>query len=446
MKQKRAKRNREQLSTTVETVLNSLLLDQIKTIYHHLDIEIPKDKKKKEDLKDHLLSAGRNLKDIEELAMELESSTAPKHFYVGEWTSKNSALSISKKKFRKDLCPNVGELDLLWSQKNSKEFAWVGSFQHFIRTKEWELQPEKRIKIEVEKVVRHPIIVRLYKEPNLIVIAYPGFSSSAGHSRNNPLTYSKVVSDVMSVLTSELKIQINPLTIRSSIDTLLSTQSKRINLVKANPFGKTGKMIVSTGDKLGDVNDWLAKFISPGIPSVEVKELKKAFLKAFQKSSVDSMVVVWTQEDLVTRIEFWDSGAEFLFIWRSAQHSFEICMRIFDLIKSLQGPAVDKNAIVESIVKATHGDLIVPSNLVNRLGVSADKVKEAILNSVKLGWIEPVYRLKTDLTLQEHENNWTENLKELARKFTLDSGDEFNGANPNNIEIAFRRLEAASET
>jgi len=88
------------------------------------------------------------------------------------------------------------------------------------------------------------------------------------------------------------------------------------------------------------------------------------------------------------------------------------------------------------------GQIFSASEIYEKIGGEKDHLRKSIMNEVDAERITPVYRLFTNKKIKElTDNEWTEDLPKFSRKFTLEDGSVFNGADPKNIEIAFKRLE-----
>jgi hypothetical protein len=92
-------------------------------------------------------------------------------------------------------------------------------------------------------------------------------------------------------------------------------------------------------------------------------------------------------------------------------------------------------------LSALQGDEIVkPASFAEKFGLSATEARQELVYAVKAGMLSPVYRLNTNVLIVDSLNSWTENPTDLRRSWATDDGGVVDGANPKNIEVAFRRV------
>lgn len=432
-----ARRTREERQTPLETLLNALTVDQLRSVLVRLDTEGTGGKRTREDLIESISSCGRSVSDILENAYRVEAETPPKHFVAFKCSGSIPDRLISKA-FDASICPNLKKVRLVHLTKFDSCISLT--FEHNVNVIEWE-QTDNDTKKKRARALRHPLFARYYPNLKLLLITYPGFSQGLGTKKSERVRYDQVVGDIRNALQQAFSWSIEALPLRTALDNLNALDSKRVRRIKANPTSKNGRLTVSTSSDGASTEEWLANFVGAKFDSRDRQSLENAIKEAFRSSPMDLMVLFWPEEGLCTRIEFWNSGCEFLFIWNKAEHSYDLCLQIFELqIQVLANFAGDEANFLALLKESKAGDLFTPSDVLARLGGSEDRVRAALLSATKAGFLEPVYRLKTELIVEEIENDWTRSLSSLARTFTIDGGDQLDGCDPRNIEIAFERV------
>lgn len=435
MKKQKPPRRGKLLEGSLETLANRLTVSQIKYAFSQLGKSPEKGSKDKNGLIDNLLTCGSNTKDIEKTIYEIEAATAPKHFFVAVAEGLENFQTPSRHRvFSSDRCPSVKRLELVFWTEIDKQIHLT--FQHKVEISRLVQKDEVTWKKEKESIL-HPVFVRLDKARKLVCVAYPGYEASSFRRNPNKLTYEQIVNDTLNVLKTEFSVGIASLPVKQAIDFLVINGSTRVFRQKADPEYKFGKIVVRAKEGVNGIENALVNFIKH--KKLNEADVKEAVIEALQTSSLNSLVVVWVEEELVSRIEFWESGSEFLFIWRRTTPSYERCFGIFALIQEALKGQEQSGDVLSYVLRYEKGHIFKAADISNSVSVSNDKLKSALLESINLGLVTPVYRLKTETTVREFSNDWTSNLATLAQKFFLDNGEEINGRDPKNIEIAFQR-------
>jgi len=190
------------------------------------------------------------------------------------------------------------------------------------------------------------------------------------------------------------------------------------------------------------VDEYLTNFIKPHVKEEFQDKLHSAVREALKNTAPNSLAVLWTRENVVTRLSFWDFGTEFLFIWYGTEQNFFAIEKIFELLISIanQLASSDLSSIFEEFTDTSNNEVFTMSMLASRHKVSINKLKKTTVSAINAGLIEPVYRLNTQEFLQEIPNEWVEDLSSLKQVFTSESGVEVDGRNPSNIEVGFRKI------
>lgn len=435
MKKQKPPRRGKLLEDSLETLANRLTVAQIKYAFSQMSKSPEKGRQDKKALVENLLTCGANTKEIEDTIYEIEAAAAPKHFFVAQSSNVSEfQMPTRHRVFNADRCPNTKRLELVYWKDNGDQFHLT--FQHKIEVSRLVQKDEDTWKREKESIL-HPVFVRLHKAKNLVCVAYPGYEASSFRGDPNKLTYEKIVNDTLNVLKTEYSISISSLPVKQALDFLVVNGSTRVFRQKADPDYKFGKIIVRAKEGVNGIENALANFIKH--KNLNESDVKEAIIDALKTSSLNSLVVVWVDEELVSRIEFWESGSEFLFIWRRTVPSYERCFGIFSLIQEAVKGQEQSGDVLNHVLQYEKGHIFKASDISNSVSVSNEKLKAALLEGINLGLVTPVYRLKTESIVREFSNEWTSNLAALSQKFSLENGEEINGRDPKNIEIAFQR-------
>lgn len=437
------RRTREEKESQLETLLNSLSVDQLRTAYFQLNKKLPKKCRSHNDYVDAINKSGKTEKEMLSACYLVESESPHKHFYITKCTG-ILPNTVRVKKLQSEKIKYLKGLKLTYSNQRD-EYIHI-TLDQPVRVVEWS-QIDGDTKKRKTRTLRHPIFVRFYQAKQVLYISYPGFSQGLATKKIDRINYETVISEVLASLSEEFQWTYENFAFRSSIDLLLDMNSKRVSRIKATPKKGDGRLTITTNTGGVSTEKWLATLIASQ-SNKEVKDLEKSIKEAFKASAMDSMVLYWSSEALATRIEFWNSGAEFLFIWKKADHSYNICHKVFDLLISINEKQATTNltAVLTEIKKVSVGHHVFPSDLINRVGGTQENIRDTLIFATKSGIVAPVYRVKTSSFLEEGENEWTTNLGTLNKVFIDEDGNEIDGGDPSNIEVAFLRVAQEEQT
>lgn len=434
---KRAPKRGKLLSDDIHSIVNRLTVEQIKFAFAKLGKTPEKGKRDKISLIETLLTSGTDLSEIQKIVFEIEAATAPKHLYVGLYSAPKGFRPPNRHRvFGSTICPNVKKLELVFWQETEEFFHLT--FQHKITTVRWVQKDEVTRKKETE-IILHAVFVRFDRKDTLFTVGYSGFENNAYKRDPNRVTYSEIVSDVLNVLNQEIGVTASSLPVKKAIDFLIQHNSTRLYREKGDPEFKFGKLTVQTKEGTKGIENVLVNIFANSKFKFNQQELAEAAKEALKNSSMQSVVALWTDEDLVSRIEFWDLGAEFLFIWRRTVQSYSKCYQIFRLIRETAKNLDSSSNQISLLLGFESGKVFKAADISSSTSIDSAALKKLIVDGINLGLIIPIYRIKTNTVIQEGPNDWTHDLPSLAKTFTLEDGNTIDGKDPKNVEIAFLR-------
>lgn len=438
MKKSRAPKRGKLLTDDIQSVVNRLTVDQIRYVFTKIGKTPEKGTRDKKSLIESLLTSGSDINEVQKIAFETESSIAPKHLFVGTYNlNTNFKFPNRHRVFGPTTCPNVKKMDLVYWDESEDYYQLT--FQHQVHTVRWVQKDESTRKKEKETIL-HAVFVRLEKDNRrLFTVGYSGFENNAYKNDPNKVSYQQIVSDVIQILNDEIGVTTTTLPVKKAIDFLIQHNSTRVYREKGDPEFKFGKLTVQSKEGTKGIENVLVGIFANTKFNFNHQDLAEAAKDALKNSSMHSVVAVWVEEHLVSRIEFWDVGAEFLFVWKKTPQSYSTCFKIFGLIQETIKNIESSSDLMSVIFGFEIGKIFKASDIANNVSVENTKLKRLIVDALNLGLIIPIYRLNTIQLVQETRNEWTPDLSSLAKEYTLESGEIFDGKNPKNIEIAFLR-------
>ena len=437
------RRHREKSEDYLETLLNSVTLDQLRSTVIRLYKSKPPSISTRDEAIQALYQLGR-VNDIQNTLIELEASTPTKHCLIVKYDEEfdSSLINTDDVLSWQSDTPSL-HFKVIYKNSGIRD-QFIYTFEHNIDVCEWRITEEdEAVKRRENFILRHPVILRVLPKEKLIIFFYPGYSQGSGIKQSNRLTYQTFLLNLIGKLEEKLSIKFSSVPVERCVKTLSDAHSQRVKIIKTDFESGKGRMSLAAPSKEKlSVDEYLTNFITPFVKEGDERKLHSAVREALKNTTPESLAVLWVKEDLVTRLSFWEFGTEFLFIWYGKSQSMVAINRIFDLILSItqniESPSL-KNLFNE-FTDIKKEEVFTLSALNLKYSVNIGELRQAVVDAVKAGLIAPVYRIKTEEILQQTQNSWTEDLVSLKRIFDTESNHQIDGSNPENVEVAFKKI------
>jgi hypothetical protein len=290
--------------------------------------------------------------------------------------------------------------------------------------------------------VRHATICRIDVANGRVMLNYPGLPVGIDYD------YAVAISGCMEAI-AKLGLHLEPLPVRACISSVISAKGRRVLPVRGDVITPEGSLRLRSLAGKASIQQLIARLVEAGpdkdggVP--DEPEILDRITHNLGQHTFNTIGLLWIEERVLTRVEFNDAGADFLFIWGHTDPSFALADKMIDLFYSLAG-CLDSptfNEIWSAIVDLTKDGVITLGDFRGRFKATADTIDEVITQAVKLGLLIPVFRLKADDDFLEElgRTDWTPNLPELGQIFKDSAGSVVvDGSKPENILVAFRRV------
>lgn len=415
-------------------VLGRLTIDQIRTVFARISKPIDTSKGiDKDSLIDGLLTSGASLSKILQVAHLVESETPPRRIFITSFTGR-----LIKPKQQSFDSKSLGKVSFAYFE-NDEANGVNFKFEHKVKIQYWQTDPvNPRHKELIDEPTIHPVFVRIQFSRSLLLISYPGFEGH-GTKRAQFLTYQTLVSEILRILSEYFGIQQKSIAVRRALDFLVENKSSRVFRSEVSPEYANGRLSVSTNKSGTDVESFFNSILAPYLNPDLIVQFQFALSSALKEGRVNSILALWPEEDLVSWIEFWDSGAEFYFIWGQTERSYSKCFRIFELLSDVPLAEQGSLSFIDLVLSENPGNVLMPGQIAANRSLSAEEIRSGLVSGVKLGLLKPVYRIRTSRPLVEHSNEWTLALSSLASEFQTIDGQVIDGRDLKNVEIGFLR-------
>lgn len=428
----------------LQTLLNSLTLDQIRSAIFSLNPTKKIVLKSRKEAMSALLSTNKSSADIRKALLEIEGSSPFRNCVFSKMAGVQVAANALKLAIDGTLKSTHFNLKLSFVAQTSTCITLT--LEHTVRVLEW-VDSGPLSKKKQENSVRHPIVIRLYSEHGIAAFFYPGFHQGTATPRGEGISYEALLKDAMSFIGDLLSINFSALPVRDCIKVLLEGANTRMRVVRSEVDGVSGRVSLSSAFQEKPVEEVLADYLGPQL-SPELRALVVDLgRKALGTSTANTVVLYWYEEKIVTRLRFWEIGTDMLFVWHGVPNSFRIVEDIVNLFQTtykMLPESGDSENPLDWLSKLEAGRVVRPAEIASDFALSPEKSREVLLSAMSIGLLKPVYRLRTNLLLIKTPNDWIKNPSDLNYVFEADNGEMFDGRIPSNVEVAFLRVDNGS--
>lgn len=391
-------------------------------------------------LKDAILTAG-DLKEVAEVVRSLEVHRPHRHFLFA-WVSGDIKKAIKKAR-RAAEDDSDGVDDQVKYIVEDKSTISVVIQRTFRRTRWVDLDDREGYeKVRGKKVeeLPHRTVIRIDRERESAIASYPPLPSGVDYD------YSQAISGLIT-RAADFDLHLQPIPLRECLSVLLKARATSVIPVRGDLF--TAKADVRIRSRTGRVPiqhlvatlvDGEAAEDTDGAEALVAKISDNLGLLTFSQVSL-----LWKEERIVTRVEFLSNAwADFYVMWGKQTPDYapinRISKQLSDLVSRLEKPGFEE--IWDRIAGLDAGTIILPGEFGSRFTSPPDLVKDTLLEAVRLGLLEPVYRLNANAEFLEavEGEEWTTDLAGLRQTFRTDGEEEIDGSDPSNICVAFRRI------
>jgi hypothetical protein len=431
----------------LQTLIESVTIEQVRECLHNLSPGKRIGLRNRAEAFDALVSTGKSVGDITDELLSLEAQAPFRHCFI-TGIDNEPARTLVETFAGTIIKTDTTEFRVAYTV-NYPDWESI-TVEHVVPVREWVKSPDGKTKTLSELSLRHPIVLRLYKRqegPRALIASFPGFSQGGGVKLSERLSYEVVVTELLNSIAKTLGVAIQSFPLLRCLNLLAEGESRRVRIVDSAVHSGEAGLAFSSRDTANSVNDVVKKFLYPHLKAelgekVDENTFHRAVAEAFRQSTYRSIVAFWEKEQVVTRIQFWSIGAEFLFIWQGAASTYGLIESIIAPLSNISRSLLNSNEsnLWTWLVEQPEGKVLVLGNICAEHGVSKDAVQSILLNGVNAGLLEPVYRIRTDKLLHETPNAWTAALSSLSRIFTTENNEKIDGRNPHAIEVAFKRV------
>jgi hypothetical protein len=431
-------RQRSKAPEYLQTLLNSLTVDQLRTALAFLDGEKRPSVRSRSEAEDAVVGCGKPAAAIEKALLDVEARSPVRHCVLA--MHNGSFPQFIERDSLDQLTGERKRLVFRMVHQTQSEDIISSTFEHDVEVKEWRQTDDQTKKLDVN-VLRHPIIFRQYKKSKIALFCFPGFSQGSGVKSSDRVPYSEIITALMRAIRVAYRIDFASLPVDKCIAALQSSNSTRVRIVRTDMEAAQGRVLLTSPGERKSVNTLLTDFIHPHLKGVDKNNLEAAISEAVIGADSSSVVAHWVDEQVTTRVTPWEFCTEFLFVWHKTNASFSAISRIMELVASVSEQLAEPRykTVWDFITAMDSGQVTSIRNLRSKVNADEDEVKKIVLDAVNAGILTAVYRLRVTELLVDYPNEWTARPSKLRRMFKTVDGLEIDGRDPSIIDVAFQR-------
>lgn len=420
-------------------MVGSLSLPAIRNIYKALvGIEtIPQDKNNKETIQKLIEHCGVPHDQVTELLFESEIEKPFRHIFLSRWIGKFKKIIDSKdqiKQLQLDVRNISGISNLNCDYVKVEQERVVFTFSHDASSTHWYWQDGGHFPELI--TIRHPIIIHFHQNGSLL-ITYPGFTSERGKEQN--LEYYDLVSLVLNSIQELTSIDYRPYAIKKVVETLLKRQSARVNFIRIKSGNDQGAVDLQSKSNDLSIENLLPSLMVPYLPKgITEEQVKTALINAINDCDLRYSNLYWKEEEVATKLSYYELGMEFLVTWSRQDPSFDLITPILEFLIFLSQKFESSNSnVLNFFIDEKNSRVFTKGEIASSISVNSKELDKELVGLVSQRILETRYRLRTNKVVLDYENKWTSSLLELRRYFELEDHSSFDGTIPENIEIGF---------
>lgn len=426
----------------IRTLLNSLTLENIRDAAYLLapgrNVRIKNHSTSLEDI----LQTGKSTNDIIEGLLEIEAHSPFKHCLITKCID-GTSVELLNNHINNTLSFDSFDFLIRYYEENQSHI--FVTIEHTVIVEDWAQGENENIRRKEKYYTRHPIILRMAKATGLLLLSYPGFSQGRATKKSSAITYSDLLGAVIHAL-ENIGIKTKALPIQNTLKLLMTGSNRRVRRIRTDiEAANIGRFDLSSLDQQKTVEESLADLFFPYMASASSREgLIDLAKRAINDTDANFTVLYWADEAVTTRLLFWTIGCEMLFTWGGKHASYRAIDSILEMIlESFERFSKSSYSTTETpfqwIAAQNGNEVIKPAAIAERFQLTATDARKELVHAIKAGMLYPVYRLISNTLLIDSMNDWTDDPRTLSREWVTDSGEVIDGADPRNLEVAFRR-------
>jgi ribosomal protein S25 len=308
------------------------------------------------------------------------------------------------------------------------EDAQYVKFVHYVPQFSWSLITPTKKELDV-KYGRHVVVLKYLKRHRVFQISFHGYKQGHVAPGAEKISYFDILNKIQEWVEGSFSLVLSGLQIQNGVNSLVAINLYGVKDIRQELNVDGGKIGIDLDeDSEKSVSDYLNSAM--GASQDSVREL-------FERGHTDQVLLRWDDFEFLTRIQYYESATEIMFIWRGKKERENVNKAIELIIKSVKiGSSEDLTKIAEVIKNQATG-VVTALDLVAKYKVSAKSAYSVLASLVKEGVVKPCYRIKSSLIILDFKNEWRSNFFDFPDSVMDESGAQIKLAGLDCFEIGF---------
>lgn len=309
-------------------------------------------------------------------------------------------------------------------------------FVHYVKSINWEYVDAAKTKKEIREVlIRHAVVVVIRLNEGILEVRFNGYKQGLATPHHERLQYSAVVRETKGIVETAIGLNIVGLHLHDAASELITETEDVVAIRVVIRPSEGGEIILDTGEgsSARDIPELIQRTFGTSSNASEIRQ-------ALRDSPTDSLLLLWKQFHIMTRLAFSDLGTELLYIWRFTDKSEDVLDAVFrEILKRYTRANASPTAISAHVAGASAGDVFLVSHLCQRFQTSPEDAIKELEQLVIDNQIHRCFRFRTRKVLHDYSNQWVSALSDLPEQLEDEDGVQFSSFDPSVIEFGYRK-------
>lgn len=427
------------------SILEGLTVGALKDIAAILSGQDESIRGHKADIISQILSIGAP-GDIYKYANRLETLVPRKHTWLFNINSNSvKAVDLDRKRkliqafkslvvFRSSGSSNPTSLSVVDFLEDSVRARLYLKLSHQVKTFIWKsISPtQKELK---QDWFRHTVVVVVHLHNGIVEIRFNGYKQGQSAPHQERFGYQTLVREAKGIVEKALGTVLWGLHLQEAVSDL-TAQSKDVTATRIVIRPSDGGQIVLDTDEGASAKD----FSSLMQKVLRVKSDSAEINAAIKDSPQDSVMLLWSNHQLLTRLAFSELGTEILYLWRFADKNEDVLDSVIvEIIKRLKVRVCSAGEISNHVINSDSKEVFRVSDLCRKFQTTPEVVLGELEQLVAGKLLNRCFKLRTTKALHGHKNQWVASLGELPEEVEDEDGMIISPMDLSAIEYGYRK-------
>lgn len=307
-------------------------------------------------------------------------------------------------------------------------------FIHHVKSINWEFVTKTQKELR-ETNIRHAVVAVVRVNDGIVEIRFNGYKQGLATPHHERLAYLTLVREAKQIVEKSTGAYLFGLHLHEAASELLANSDDVVATRVVIRPSEGGQIVLDTGEgsSARDIPELIQQTFGTSGNVAEIRQ-------ALRDSPTDSLLLMWTKYQVLTRLAFSDLGTELLYIWRFADKSEDVLDNILgEILKKYKRKNVEQSAIRKYVEQAAEGQVFLTSYVCQRFQIAPEEAIKEFEQLVVENQVHRCFRIRTAKTLHDYPNHWISSLADLPERLEDEDGVVFTSLDPSAIEFGYRK-------